>query len=276
MDPKYKSLLLEILDDVDRVCRENNIRYFLLGGSMLGAIRHNGIIPWDDDIDIGMPREDYERFKTIAAEKLSPNHRFLYNGIDRKYHYFFGKVYHQETTLVEFKDPFYVGGVFVDIFPLDGLPSRRMLSDIHYKHFDIWRNLSALAAISTIHESSKVKHLLKSVLKKMLSLDFCLKMCDRIARRYPFAKSAYVVNFGGAWRKKEITVHDNFAYGIEWTFEGRKMKIPVGYRNILTEMYGDFMTPPPVEKQVSHHSHYYINLERRLTKHEIDELHSKP
>lgn len=276
MDAKLKSILLELVDDIDKVCRANNLQYFLIGGSMLGAVRHKGMIPWDDDIDIGMPREDYEKFKGIASEKLAPHHRFIYNQIDAEYHYFFGKVYHQNTTLIEYKDPAYPGGVFVDIFPLDGLPKNKLLLDMQYWHFDKWRNLASLAALHELPEAASFKVRLKRILKRHLSLSFCLKTCERIANIYSFSKSKNVVNYGGAWRKKEITGKENFAYGIDCEFEGRTLRIPVGYRNILTEVYGDYMKLPPVEKRISHHSHFYINLDRKMSDKEINELLSRP
>ena len=274
MDKVLKSLLLEIIDDLDKVCRENNIRYYLIGGSMLGAVRHKGFIPWDDDIDVAMPREDYERFKKLAPECLLSQHKFVYGEIDNEYHYFFGKIYHQNTTLIEYADPFYVGGIFVDIFPIDGLPSNKILRNLHYWHFDQWRNLVSLAAVKNIPKDS-AKNILKSTLKNFLSLPFCLKMCDKLASVFPFGTSDLAVNYGGAWRKKEITRHENFAEGVDCEFEGRTLRIPVGYENILREVYGDYMKLPPKEKQVSHHSHYYVNLERRLKEDEIEELSAK-
>lgn len=271
MDPKLKTLLLEIIDDLDRVCREHGLQYFLIGGSMLGAVRHKGMIPWDDDIDVGMPREDYERFKTIAPDSLKDKFRFVYNQIDKEYHYFFGKVYHQETTLVEFEDPFYLGGVYVDIFPLDGMPSSGWLRNIHFRRYKFWNRLSKIASVSVAKETSGFKAIVKRILKRIFSLSFCLRRCDAVAAEYSFEKSSYAANLGGAWGQREITRKENFADGVDAEFDGRLLRIPIGYVNILTEVYGDYMKLPPVEKRVSLHSHYYMNLERRVTKEDVDE-----
>jgi len=218
-----------------------------------------------------MPREDYERFKAIAPECLASHHKFVYNEIDNDYHYFFGKVYHQNTTLIEYADPFYVGGIFVDIFPLDGLPANKLLRNLHYWHFDQWRNLAGLAALKNVPKDS-VKNVLKNALKKVLSLSMCLRMCDRLASVFPFESSSLVVNYGGAWRKKEITRHVNFAEWVDCEFEGRLLRIPSGHETILKEVYGDYMKLPPKEKRISHHAHYYMNLDCRISKEQIHEI----
>lgn len=269
MDARFKIRLLEIIDEVDRLCRENDLRYFLIGGSMLGAVRHKGMIPWDDDIDIGMPREDYELFKAIATEKMSSRYRFVDNGIDSEYHYFFGKVYHQETTLVEYEDPFYLGGVFVDIFPLDGMPESDKRRELHFRNFSMWLQLSRLVSTKNVHSKTAFKRFAEKLIKKIFSLSFCLNVCNRIARRYKFSSSEYVANLGGAWGRKEITHKKNFAFAEDTDFEGKTLSIPAGYDNILKEVYGDYMKLPPEEKRVSHHSHFYLNLDDRISADEI-------
>ncbi len=271
MDHKLKTLLLEIVDDFDKVCRMHGLRYFLIGGSMLGAVRHKGIIPWDDDIDIGMPRYYYEKFKAIAQSGLNKKFIFVFNGIDKEYHYFFGKIYHQETTLVEFEDPFYLAGVFVDIFPLDGMPSSRLIQKIHFSRYRMWNRLSKIAAVSDKNRNFGVKSITRRVLRRIFPLSFCLKRCEVVAKGYTFEESQYVANLGGAWGEREVTLKTNFSEGVDMEFEGRLLQIPVGYSNILTEVYGDYMKLPPEEKRVSLHSHYYLNLDKRLTKKEINE-----
>ena len=112
--------ILKVMDEVDRICRENNLQYYLIGGTLLGAVRHEGFIPWDDDLDIAMPREDYETFLAISPSALPSHLKIGTARYDVNYHRLFSKVYNVNTRFVE-----HVGeketnmGIFVDIFPLD-------------------------------------------------------------------------------------------------------------------------------------------------------------
>lgn len=115
---------LEILKEIDRICTKYNIQYWLEGGSMLGAVRHHGFIPWDDDLDIAMFREDYERFLKIAQKELKPEYFLQTHEIEREYPLFFAKVRKNNTYIEEecFLSLNFHKGIFVDIFPVDKLP----------------------------------------------------------------------------------------------------------------------------------------------------------
>ena len=269
MDIKLKQLLLEMLDDIVHVCHINNIRFYLIGGSMLGAIRHKGIIPWDDDIDVAMPREDYEKFKIIAPHALSSRFKFVTNQLDKNYHYFFGKIYHESTTLIEFEDPFYVAGVFIDIFPIDGMPTLKLFRNIHSFIFQKAQSVSYIVARSKPEKVVSIKNLIKFLINKCFTLTTVMSICEKLARMYSFNSSKYVANLAGAWGKKEITLKANFADSVYREFEGRLLPLPNGYENILVELYGDYMKLPPEDKQKSHHNQYYINLDCRLSVEEI-------
>lgn len=272
---EYKSRLLELIDEYDRVCRENNLRYFLTGGSLLGAIRHNGMIPWDDDIDVAMPREDYEMLRQIANDKFSQDFSYITNNIDSEYFLCYAKLFHNKTTLVELQDPFYLGGVYLDIFPIDGLPSNKFLRSIHYKRFYYWRNMSYIVAressVSTNKNPIKAfcATIRNSIYKKIFSLSYVLRKCDRIASKYSFDNSDMVVNFGGAWGQREITYRSYLVNRVEHSFEGRMLMIPKGYDEFLKTLYGDYMQLPSIENRISHHRYFYLNLNRRVSKEDI-------
>lgn len=280
MNKLLRERLIEILVEIDRVCRENKLRYFLTGGSLLGAIRHGGIIPWDDDIDVAMPREDYEKLKTISSQAFKRKFKLVTNDIDKEYHYVYAKVYHQQTTLIEFEDPFYVGGVFVDVFPIDGLPSHNLSRYYHCYKFNFWKNVSIYTSYTSGKHIVYSKIFLKRIFQKIKYIGFnilfskskAIAKCNKIAKKYNFDKCEYVANLGGAWGKKEITARKNIESLMEHDFEGYKMFIPCGYDAFLKGLYGNYMQLPPVDKRVSHHYQYYINLEKRLSLEQISEI----
>ena len=233
------------------------------------------MIPWDDDIDVAMPREDYEKLRQMAKEVFASDFSFITNNEDADYFLCYAKLFHNHTTLVELQDPFYLGGVYLDVFPIDGLPSNKYLSMIHYKRFYFWRNMSYIVARNDFVSTNKnqIKAIIATVrnrvYKMMFSLSFVLKKCDQIAMKYSFKDSDVVVNFGGAWGKREISLKKYLINTTEHSFEQRMFMIPTGYDEFLKTLYGDYMELPPIEKRKSHHKHFYINLKRRVTKEEI-------
>ena len=137
--------ILSIFESVDSICKKNNIRYYAIGGTCLGAVRHNGFIPWDDDLDIAMPREDYDKFIQIAEHELPSNLRLF--GVDNIEHYecLFIKVHDINTTLIhrDYKD--YVeryAGVYIDIMPLDGIAENKLLRKVNFMQMNILMKLN--------------------------------------------------------------------------------------------------------------------------------------
>ena len=118
--------ILKNLLAVDKVCKEHNLRYYIMAGTMLGAVRHKGFIPWDDDLDIGMPRADYDLLMANAKEWLPKPYEAVCAENDKEYPLPFAKVQDADTTLIERMHLKYLGGVYIDIFPLDGVPESRM------------------------------------------------------------------------------------------------------------------------------------------------------
>ncbi len=133
--------LLDILIEADRSIRAHGLRYFLEGGTLLGAVRHGGFIPWDDDVDISMPRPDYENFIRHANEWLPPYYRLRCHLNDPDYPFHYAKIEDVRTTIVEGPTRPFVGGVFVDVFPMDGIPADKRLRQ---RLFNRFRRLSKL------------------------------------------------------------------------------------------------------------------------------------
>lgn len=249
---------LEILKEINRVCEKHKILYWLEGGSMLGAVRHHGFIPWDDDLDIAMFREDYNRFLKIAPQELKSDYFLQTEKTDPDYPLFFAKVRKNNTFLDEKQlSQFQIHkGIFVDIFPVDRMPMTE--SQIKRHRIYLWllfrlyfqtgkRVLPVSSVLSKPGISSFLKHIrfnkikLRNYINKIYT-----KYNSREQYRYT---SSWTMSQKMNWLYKKEW-HDSF---IEVEFEDMTARIPGGYHELLTHAYGDYMTPPPKEKQVPGH-----------------------
>lgn len=245
-----KKIQLEILDEIVAFCQENNIRYYLAYGTLLGAVRHKGYIPWDDDIDIHMPRPDYERFIATFNAHNGKN-AVVTHEHERRYHVPFAKVYRKGTIVNEFFYKQSVFGVYVDIFPLDGIKSSRQAYwcgqciRFMYIKTSIFNNRQTLMR--------KARLAITKLILLPFSSHFILKTMRRIATRYKFEECENVCSFGSRTALREILPREVYDKSITVTFEGNEYCAPEGYDKYLTQKYGNYMQLPPKEKQVSTH-----------------------
>lgn len=246
---KLHSIELEILIEVDRICKKHGIKYFLDSGSALGAIRHKGFIPWDDDIDIAMLREDYDNFCMIAPYELRDC--FFFQSIESDLHYnkFHVKVRKNDTKYVESR---IAGremhqGVFIDIVAFDKVP----------KHF--FRITNAFVffmrrAVSYDHEKEFLpRNCFKSIISKIIAGKNPLLRYHKVCTMFEKLKKNYM------YMAFEYPVYQHFVFPSrvfsgtkEVEFEGHYFPIVSGYDEYLSIMYGDYMQLPPEEKRVTH------------------------
>lgn len=248
---ELKKIQKEILDEVVKFCEENNIRYFLAYGTMLGAIRHKGYIPWDDDIDIHMPRPDYEKFIELYNKKSDSDYQIVTHELDRRYEVPFAKIFRKGTIVNEFFYKQSVFGVYVDIFPLDGIKSKwqayicgQCIRFMYIKTM-IFCNRQTLAR--------KARLFITKMILLPFSSHFILKTMRRIATRHNYEESKQVCSFGSRTAMKEILPREVFDNYITVSFEGSEYRAPEGYDKYLKQKYGNYMQLPPKEKQVSSH-----------------------
>lgn len=261
MDIEVKELhvnLLNLMQQFHQICIENNIRYYMLGGTCLGARRHKGFIPWDDDMDVGIPREDYERFCSLAKSKF-PNNvelKFYENTQNSPFHY--AKFINRNTTLIEQNYRNYVEGLYIDVFPLDGTSEK--ISQIKTQYRMIW----FLHAMIMNHESTSKKNTwYKELFKwgsKLVDLQFMHREMEKKLTQYDLNKSNYIANFLGAWGLKEIMQKSIFGTPTLYRFEECFFYGPEKIDEYLHNLYGDFMKLPPENQRVLRHSYYYIDL----------------
>lgn len=272
---QYKELILDVFKTFIEICAQHNLRYFCCGGTAIGAIRHQGMIPWDDDIDVLMPRPDYERFIAISTQMSMEKYEIVTAEIEDTYYLPFAKLCNKHTSLVEYVDIPSVFGAYIDIFPLDSTaPSGVERGKLLQKFRRAANKLLVIPKASTDNLRSGLKHLLNFRLRTAFNEFFyafnkrnarknILNEIEMILQYYPFDSSEFVGNYGGMWGIKEFGPKEWFDDFVVSEFEGFQVRIPKGYHALLTQMYGDYMQLPPKDKRVTHHHTTYLNLSER-------------
>lgn len=248
---------LEILKYINNVCKENDIKYSLCAGTALGAIRHKGFIPWDDDIDIMMTRENYDKFIQIMDSTQNANYKCLHFGKDfPNYFYRFAKVVDLHTYVEEENFPRHKDmGLFVDIFPVDAIPEEMAVE--RTKKYAQMGVLHYIAASKKFVKSDK--GLFRSILKffiwsfyKIVGWKHLVKKSEKFLREYKIADCKYAGVYD-EYEDREIMPKEIFDNLIEIDFEDTKFSLIENYDYYLTKLYGDYMTPPPEDKRQQHH-----------------------
>ena len=248
-EKELKSLQLDIMQYVHDFCEANNLKYFLAYGSLLGAVRHGGYIPWDDDIDIVMPRQDYEKFRE-SFNISSGNYKFIDYLNTPTYSIPFGKVHDTRTHINEgmYKEDCF--GVYIDVFPLDGVvDERRIIKNQWFVKF-----LNAKKSVID-NQRTFFKNIIM-IMGKLVLLPFStwdiISWIDKSNKSVSYSEASKVACTCDGVR--EILDKSIFDKSIKHKFEDREFYIPVDYDKYLSSLYGDYMQLPPVEKRITHHT----------------------
>lgn len=257
---------LDMLKHFISICENSNLQYYILGGTLLGAVRHKGYIPWDDDIDLGMPRRDYERFLSIAGKYL-PGHCFLQtNRTDPGWPSNFAKLRNSQTTFIEssVRNRKMNHGVYIDVFPLDFYPDGKMAR----RCFDLADKLlqCRIRRAFLLEE----KHALRSLLAAAICPRLQWALCLREMLMRSVEQGRLFANHCGAWGDKERMPKEWFSTGAMLEFEGIPVRAPLEYQKYLKQLYGDYMTLPPLEERRSHHHAAIIDLKHPYTQYMPD------
>ncbi|MDO4159117.1 MAG: LicD family protein [Prevotellaceae bacterium] len=251
---ELRSLQIAILDSIVGFCNANGINYSLAGGTLIGAVRHKGYIPWDDDIDLYMLREDYERFVRAYSDK-GGRYEVMYPEKNKDYLYTFAKVVDNDTLMIEDEAPDFRIGVYVDIFPVDYTPDdideRKRLYKLKYLLYKIRRCKMS----KTNYLSSRLAFLFYKYLPIPLSLINALNN-KYILKRKPSATLCDMTNPG--LPPKAVFPVEAMKSFVDVTFEGKTYKAMAGYHTYMSNLYGDYMKIPPVEQRIQHHFKAYV------------------
>lgn len=254
MMTELQTIELNILKEIDRVCRENGIEYMLSGGSVLGAVRHGGFIPWDDDIDINMIRDEYERFLEIAETKLNQPYKLRTYNNDKTHHYYFTHVvnteYHVRRTGSLDKR---VEDVWVDIYPIDGLPAGRVRGNLYYIKLQFIRMFYHLGFFERINIARPNRPVYQLVIIKLYERFHNLiringekwrSKLDYELKKYNPRDSRLLMNYIGMYGKREIFPREVFLETKSYKFEDMEIAGPEDYELYLGQLYGDWRKPP--------------------------------
>jgi len=257
---RLRSVILELLDEFVRICDENNLIYFITAGTLLGAVRHKGFIPWDDDLDVAMPRKDYEKFldiyhnientKYYVQSYRSPENTFC--------HYEpYAKLCKKGTIFAESgKDEKKYCGIWIDIFPYDNCFF--FLARLHTKLVKFTWRLYRIKAHIDIHQNKRTRLLVK-LLCKLFTLQFCKTLQKQLYLLFNKCNTNYITFFSGKYGYKKETHKISEIYPLSKIyFEGKYYYAPGNWDMFLKTLYGNYMELPPVEQQISHEPKYII------------------
>ena len=257
-----KKIELDILDFIDSFCKEHGINYCINYGTLIGAIRHKGFIPWDDDIDLSMTRENYEKFIQLFSEKQS-RYKLLSLETDDQYFNNFIKIVDPTTKIIDTRNTkTYDSGVFIDIFPMDTFNDSKVV-DICYK-LESFKLLSFSKHKNIVYGDSKLKDLIRTLfwlLLRPVSPRFFANQIEKQIQKYRVKDGKYIAFIPSKAKEKEIFPRDMFDELIETPFEHLVLPAPKRFDVVLKQFYDDYMTVPPKEKQIYIHEFEAYKLE---------------
>lgn len=273
---EWKRIITDVLREFHEICHRNGLTYYAVGGTAIGAVRHKGIIPWDDDIDVAMPRPDYDRFMEICRNQDLGNYELVSSENRDDYNLSFPKLCNKNTTLVERWDTPCVIGLFIDIFPLDGASDdREEMQRMVEKYRKMKNKVEAISTHNTFGEymsllltpkewgrfvTKTIGFFFRKRYKKML-----LNRMDKLSRTYPFETSPNVINYAGAYGIRELFKKESLkgeVYSVP--FEDIVIDMMPDVETHLRGIYGDYMQLPPEDKRIPHHLKAFYDLEKRV------------
>ncbi len=256
---RIKKIEMELMAEIDRICKKHDITYFLVGGSMLGAVRHQGFIPWDDDMDIGMLRDDYDKFRRVCPKELKANLRYQSFDCEPTSHYIFDKVRLEDTYFnTAFSNRFndIQNGIFIDVLVFDKTGNTKSAQRTHIKLVKIFRRLLNVRWVNVARKGIHYKASRRFLpLMRCVPYKFYHRCLDKALTLYhKNPKSRYLIDGVGLNLHKGAFPAEWFSDFIDMKYENMTFKVPVGYDGYLRMWYGDrYMELLPLSSRFSGH-----------------------
>lgn len=254
---RMQLIQLELLLEVDRICRKYHISYSVEGGTLLGAVRHGGFIPWDDDVDIAMVRSEYRKFCKVCKKELDQEKYFFQNhDTDPEYRWGYAKVLKNGTSFVRYGQEHMKmrRGVYVEIFPMDGIPEGRIEKKF-YNFLRVCCRKVMWSEVGKVSCKSRGMRLWFGILN-LIPVDKAFAMLDFLSKKYDERKAAYVtcLSFPDCWVKGEPGFKREYYLNTKrMLFEGKEVNVPQEEKELLVTLYGkNYMTPPPEKDRETH------------------------
>lgn len=277
---EWNATILDILKAFMRICEEHGLRYYCCAGTAIGAVRHHGIIPWDDDIDVIMPRPDYDRLLELAKTSDFGKYELITPYSDESYPYYFSKIANKHTTLIEDKRIPCVIGLYVDIFPLDATDDDEAKAmRLKDKYTKIINRLKAISTHNTFGEYLSLlldKHGWGRFAIKTLAFFYrsavrchLIRQMDRLSHLYDYDTAKNVQVYTGSYGHREVFPKAWLGNGKSFSFEDTTVLLPENYDEYLRHFFNDYMQFPPVEQRIEKHERAYLDITRRQPVEEI-------
>lgn len=251
-----KQTMLNILDLIAKVCEENNLHYFLAYGTMLGAVRHHGFIPWDDDIDIYLPRKDYEKLLTLMKEESETSNTWIdvKDQTTENYYYPFAKIV-DARTVAKMENNLTEHGIWVDVFPVDNSCDNTLLANLQIEECAFLRAIIISMTTDFTADNLGNKRGIKRALRciaKMVGYKRITNRFIQVSKRYDDSSSDYAMNFFTIYKARDRMKKNILFTEAEYSFEGHTYVGSKYYDEFLSHMYGDYMKMPPENKRRTH------------------------
>lgn len=254
---EIKQTEFNILKTYADYCKQNNLTYFLCGGTLLGAVRHKGFIPWDDDIDVFMPRPDFEKFVELTKENGISEYydSCFYRDTKIKVDYPFIKIVDNRTKVIEkTKNEDNLLGIWIDVFPIDGFSNNMFINKLFCTRKQFWKRLCFTYSddLSKVDKKKKLAKMLVMPFLKIMGQKRLFGKLENICRKYDFEKSKNVGCTVWGYKIKELMKKTDLLPPSKVTFVEIEFNAPAVPSAYLSSLYGDFMQLPPEEKRINH------------------------
>ncbi len=251
---EQKQIMIEILEYFDKICRLNNIKYSLIGGSLIGAIRHKGIIPWDDDIDVILTKENYDKIIEVLKNDKSSRFKLLFGDIQKDYYYPFPKLVDTRTYVVEPLSLKQINeyGIYIDIFCYNYVSNDEKVRNQTVKKIKFWNGLISRKKVG-IKNKKFLMNLARNIISSIIGSKKLIKIVNKIYEDNKNLNSKFVIsNWPIYANEKEIQLSKNVTSYVDMPFENINAMIFKNYDKILNTTFGDYMKLPPINERKCH------------------------